>query len=251
VNRHFFIAGAQRSATTYLYHLLAEHPEIEMAEPVRPEPKFFIKDELYSQGRDYYEGCYFGRQPGAWLRGEKSTTYIESEVAAARISAWYPHATIIVMLRDPVERAVSNYWFSVNNGLETLGMEEAFRSEETRRGNYDRSAVSTSPFAYLARGRYIDYLDLYLRYFPVEQIEILLNERFVGDAEAVRGLYRRLGVADYIPANLNQVVNESEKGDAGLPPELRAALAAYFAEPNRKLAARFGLDLSCWRSYSG
>ena len=81
---HFFIAGAQRSGTSYLYHILAEHPEIEMAKPLRPEPKFFHVDALFERGLDYYRHHFFEGKAGAWLRGEKSTSYMESEKAAGR-----------------------------------------------------------------------------------------------------------------------------------------------------------------------
>ena len=59
MTRHFFIAGAQRSGTTYLYRLLDEHPEIEMAKPERPEPKFFLLDELHARGLKFYENHFF------------------------------------------------------------------------------------------------------------------------------------------------------------------------------------------------
>ena len=70
MTEHFFIIGAQRSGTTYLYHLLDEHPEICMARPLRPEPKFFLKNELYARGLEYYETCYFPDSLFRFLRVE-------------------------------------------------------------------------------------------------------------------------------------------------------------------------------------
>ncbi len=87
-SEHFFIVGAQRSGTTYLYRTLDEHPEIEMAKPVRPEPKFFLQGDLSAYTHDDYLGLFFGNKAGAKLRGEKSTSYIESEHAARQISRW-------------------------------------------------------------------------------------------------------------------------------------------------------------------
>jgi hypothetical protein len=84
MTEHFFIIGAQRTGTTYLYHLLAEHPEIEMAQPLKPEPKYFLIDSLFAQGLETYQTRYFSGKSGVWLRGEKSTSYIESEKAAER-----------------------------------------------------------------------------------------------------------------------------------------------------------------------
>ncbi|MCX6031664.1 MAG: sulfotransferase [Chloroflexi bacterium] len=247
---HFFIAGAQRSGTTYLHHVLAEHPEIEMAQPVRPEPKFFLNDALFGRGLAYYHDRFFSGKPGAWLRGEKGTTYMESAKVAERISQWFPDARIVFIVRDPIERAISNYWFSVNNGLEQAPLEEAFRHEEERWQQYDHARVSTSPYAYLRRGRYVDFIQVYERYFRPDQLLVTLYEQLMENADAIGALHAALGVsAGFVPPSLHRVVNESEKLDATLSPDLEASLVAYYAESNGRLAARFALDLSCWRRF--
>ncbi len=127
MTERFFIVGGQRCGTTYLYHLLAGHPEIEMAVPVRPEPKFFLDDALYEKGLDHYERTFFAGKPGSKIKGEKSTSYLEYEKVAARISSAFPDASILVVVRNPVERAMSHWRFSTQNGVESVSMEEAFR----------------------------------------------------------------------------------------------------------------------------
>jgi hypothetical protein len=245
---HFFIAGAQRSGSTYLYHVCDEHPEIEMAKPVRPEPKFFLMDDLYARGLAYYHDHLFEGKPGVKLLGEKSVSYIEWEKAARRIAESFPTAKLVFILRDPVERAVSNYWFSVNNGLERLPMAEAFMREEERWRDFDPEKISASPFAYLRRGRYITYITMYERYFPAENMEIVLYEQFTGSAEAVRGLYTFLGVAtDFSPPSLDRVINKGERDGTVLPPEVEDYLVDYFAEPNARLAEHLGRPLTPWR----
>lgn len=244
-----FIVGAQRSATTYLYHLLAAHPEIEMARPTKPEPKFFITDALFERGLDYYQSTYFEGKPDAWLRGEKSTSYMETEKAAQRIAANYPQAKILFLLRDPVERAISNYWFSHNNGLETLSIEEAFRREDQRWKDYDPAKVSVSPFAYLRRGCYIENLQMYECYFPLEQLKVIIHEQLIGSPEVVADLYAYLGVqANFMPSGLDQKVNSAEKDTLEISPRLRHELNEYFAEPNLKLAQHLGVSLDEWPS---
>lgn len=246
---HFFVVGAQRCGTTYLYRLLAGHPEIEMAQPLRPEPKFFLSDDLFRLGLDYYEQTYFRGKETAWLRGEKSTSYIESETAAQRLVGHFPAAKIIIALRDPVERAISNYRFTAQNGLEPLPMEQAFLQEEYRlqSGPADPE-ISVSPYAYLARGRYLEYLEIYEQHFPREQIKLLLYEEFIGSLESARKLFEFLGVqTDYIPPNLGAIANPSRKDEHAVDPAVRRFLADYFAEPNLKLARHTGLDLSAWQ----
>lgn len=244
----FFIVGAQRSGTTYLYHLLDEHPEIEMARPVKPEPKFFLHDELFALGVDYYQNTFFGKKDGAKVYGEKSTSYIETEAAARRIASTFPQAKILFLLREPIQRAISNYWFSVNNGLETGPMEQAFLQEEARRDHYDTQKTSVSPFAYLKRGRYMDYIELYEHYFSRPQIRIILFEQLVASDQALRDLYTFLKVSpDFTPSRLHEKINASHKEAApALSKDTLKVLQDYFSLPNTRLAAYLGIDLSEW-----
>lgn len=248
MDEHFFIIGAQRAGTTYLYSALDSHPEIEMAKPVRPEPKYFLNTESEAISIDAYRRAYFPGKPGAWLLGEKSTSYLESEKAAQRIATTFPYARLVVMLRDPVRRAISNYYFSVENGLETAPIEVAFHQEEERLRT-DRATTSVSPFAYLSRGRYIDYIERYERYFRREQIIILIHEQFLGSVAAYQKLCARLGVGTtHIPPTLNQRINATTLAQAPLSDALEAYLRDYFAAPNQRLAEEYGLDLGCWSS---
>lgn len=248
-HRHFFVVGAQRSGTTFLYHLLDGHPEIEMARPVRPEPKFFLIDRLYEQGLDYYYQQFFAERGAGWLMGEKSTSYIESEKVARRIIKHFPDAKIVMTLRNPVERAISNYWFSFNNGLEMLPLEEAITQEDERREDYDHEHISASPYAYMQRGRYIDYIQMYERHVPRAQIKVLIYEQLTQEAEAVRDLWRFLGVAsDYMPPReqREERVNASEKQPTEISDRLRQHMHDYFVDSNRQLADYLSLDLSRW-----
>ncbi|RPH63187.1 MAG: sulfotransferase [Chloroflexi bacterium] len=247
--KHFFIAGAQRSGTTYLYHLCAEHPQIEMAQPVKPEPKFFMTDSLYERGLEYYKSAYFKGKPGALILGEKSTSYIEVEKAAQRISQHFPDGKIIFILRNPVERVISNYWFSVKNGFEKLPIEEAFLKEEERRQSYDTSKVSVSPYAYLGRGRYIEYIEMYERYFSAGQIYIILHEQIINSGQTLRDFYAYLGVDPaFVPASLHTVINANEnKPDKNIDPQLRKYLENYFVESNARLSKRLGISLAEWQ----
>lgn len=242
---HFFIVGAQRCGTTYLCHLLDEHPAIEMARPFRPEPKHFLRDVSVAHGPSHYESSFFGKKPGALLRGEKSTSYMESPSAAKRISDWFPLARIVFVLRNPIERAISHYWFSVKNGLETLTMAEAFRREEERRHSFDPGQVSVSPFAYLSRGLYTNAIAMYEDFFPRENIAVLIYEEMVATIAPVQQLYSFLGVDPrFLPAATGRRINEGGYDSHDLPSELAEYVEGYFKESTARLAARTGRDLS-------
>ena len=239
--RQFFIVGAQRCGTTYLRSLVDEHPEIEMAMPLRPEPKFFLRDSLADTTIQQYESSHFGRKPGARVHGEKSTSYMESRQAAQGIANWFPDAGIVFLLRNPVERAVSHYWFSVGNGLEALPMSEAFAREDERRLDFDPAKVSVSPYAYLSRGRYVDAIEMYLEFFPREQVAVVFFEELVAGPGPVRNLFRFLGVDDrFSPQAAGRRINEGDYEHAALTAGLASLVNGYYTEPNARLAALLG-----------
>lgn len=247
MTRNLFIIGAQRSGSTYLYRMLAAHPEIAMAEPVRPEPKYFLAEDVVARGRDAYEERYFAhRTPGTRVLGEKSTTYIERPEVAERIQALYPDALIVAILRDPVERAWSNYRFSVENGLETLEFGEALEAEDQRCAEGGH-ATSTSPFAYRARGEYIRYLQPWVERFGDDSVRVLVFEEFVGAAEPLQDLYRWLGVdGDFVPEGVGGVVNRSsDTSEVGTSE--REWLQRRLEPANERLEAFLGRPLDAWR----
>ncbi|MFM2308883.1 MAG: hypothetical protein RLY87_1004 [Chloroflexota bacterium] len=248
MTQHFFIGGAQRSGTTYAYHLCADHPEIEMALPVRPEPKFYLNPKLYSQGYAYYRSTYFGKKPGARLYGEKSTSYIEVASAAKAMAEQIPDAKIVFVLRNPIERAISNYRFSLFHGVENVSMEEAFRREAERVEQFDHQKYSVSPYAYLRRGRYIEYIEMWEQFFRPEQIHILIYEQMVSADAPVRGLYAFLGVdTEYRAPTRGEIINANSE-DAGeeLSVALRTELQAHYAPYTARLRAHTGLAIPEW-----
>jgi len=151
-------------------------------------------------------------------------------------------------VREPMARATGQWGCSVANGGEGVSRAEAFAAEPGR--DFDRQRFSVSPYAYLRRGRYIDDMALWERHFAQSRIHVLVHETLVGDRGQVAGLYRFLGVADdFLPSGLSRRVNASESStlaDATLPEAQAARLAASFADPNRRLAEAYGLDLSSW-----
>lgn len=248
MTEHFFIVGAQRSGTTYLYHILDEHPQIEMAKPVRPEPKFFLRDDLDQFTLADYQAQFFVAESTTKVRGEKSTSYLEFEKSAQQIKAWLPNAKIIISLRDPIARAMSNYHFTKNHGLEPLSMEEAFRQEDERREDYDKTHISASPYAYLQRGHYMNYIDVFRQYFDDAALYPIIYEEFVEQLPQVQALYHWLGVDDtYAPEQLEHPQNASLKAEAdSLSDEYIAELRQHFAPSILRLEQFLGREVKAW-----
>ncbi|NQU66173.1 MAG: sulfotransferase domain-containing protein, partial [SAR324 cluster bacterium] len=172
----FIIAGAPRCATTWLAELAELHPEIAMVRPLKPEPKFFLIDELYARGTQYYSETWFAGLPDGCRLGEKSTNYLEGNHTALRIWETIPEVKLVFVLRNPVDRAYSNYLWSKKNGLEIENFATALALEEEREQKLPPNLRYTRPFSYYSRGLYASLLTPYLEFFPKDQIQILRYE---------------------------------------------------------------------------
>src|SRR5215831_16827350 len=122
-----------------------------MAKPVTPEPKFFQVDDLYARGLDHY-ARWFEPAGAGQIAGEKSTNYLESPDAAERIANDLPTVKLVFILREPVERAYSNYLWSKMNGLESDDSETALKLEADRERAYPARLQFARPHSYFSRG---------------------------------------------------------------------------------------------------
>jgi len=247
--KNLFIVGAQRSGSTYLYQVLDSHPQVSMIHPVRPEPKFFMNGQLVVKGREYYEQTYFGeRKLGSLYLGEKSTSYIESLEAARRMKDFYPDARILMILRDPVVRAYSNYRFSVEHGLEPLTFAEAVAAEPARL-HTEAFTTSVPPYAYRKRGYYMSYIESYLEIFDASRLCILIFEEFVSNLESIQGLYRWLGINDdHAPGSLNEVFNPATVQKEDQQAVLRD-LALCYRDSIARLEGLLGRRIEVWHEH--
>ena len=120
------------------------------------------------------------------ITGESTADYIRHPIVAKRIYSLLPNVKIIILLRNPVDRAYSEYNMNVKWNLEKLSFEEAIEKEnEILKGGIDRILIDKhykhykfNQFFYLLRGIYINQIKFWFRYFPKEQILILKSEDF-------------------------------------------------------------------------
>ncbi len=239
MSRHFLVIGAQRCGTTWLHDQLAAHPQIAMARPARPEPKVFLADEPVDAGD--YRARFFGHAGDAAVLGEKSTSYLESRTAPDRVAATLGSPQIVVQLRDPVARAVSNWSFSRDHGVEHRSLAEALRANLAGPLPWDPHASSVSPFAYLERGRYAVDLVRWWDRFPV-YVQFL--EEQLAEPGRIGELFGWLGVADDVrPDTGPGPVNASSPVEEDLDPELASELRGYFRDSDATLADMLERDL--------
>ena len=174
----FFIAGAPKAGTTAVHAALARHPALYMS--AVKEPKFFLTDgppparggpgdvQTYREHvwqRDDYEAL-FAAAPAGILRGESTPFYLYNRDAQRRIRALIPSARLIVILRDPVERAHSNWAHLWSAGLDPVDDFVLACAEEQRR----IEAGWADFWRYTSLGRYGDQLEHLYTVFPRDQV---------------------------------------------------------------------------------
>jgi hypothetical protein len=220
-----------------------------MAEPMVPEPKFFLVDELWQRGVDYYSTTWFDRLPAGRILGEKSTNYLEAPKVAKRISHVLPRVKLIFLLRNPVDRAYSNYLWSRQNGLETETFERALALEEQRDLDLAPKMHYARPHAYFSRGLYAEHLARFFVRFPRAQMLVLRHEDVAARPESVAADFHRfLGIAE-LPETALALgrINAAEFARREpLSPSLRRRLAERYRAANANLVNLLGPDFELW-----
>jgi len=219
-----------------------------MAKPAKPEPKFFLVDALYEKGLEYYSRTWFNGVGGDVRAGEKSTDYLESATAAARIARDLPDVRLVFVLRDPVARAYSNYLWTKMNGLESEDFKTALLLEETRERDLPERLRFARPYSYYSRGLYAAMLQPYFDRFPREHVLVLRFEDVIHEPRVTaERLHRFVGV-EARPADGDHlgVINASEKNGETLEDDLRRWLSERYDEPNRRLASLLGSGFRLW-----
>lgn len=247
---HFLVAGAQRCGTTYLRTMLVDHPAVAMAEPARPEPKVLLDPNRVAKGAEWYRATYFPHARPGQLLGEKSTSYLDVAAAAGAARRLLGDPLVLVQLRDPVARAVSHWSFSTEQGMERRPLAEVLEANLAGPLPWDGAGASVSPFAYLERGHYTDYLRPWIAEH-CDRLRIQLLEDLLASPGALRDTYDWLGVdPHHLPVSHGTPVNASRPRTAPpLDPALRRRLRDHFAESDTALAELLGRSLP-WRSPS-
>jgi hypothetical protein len=208
----FFVAGAPKAGTTALHAALAQHPELYLS--LVKEPKFFLTAgpppvqggpgdaKTYREHvwrRSDYEALFDSAPPGA-LRGESTPFYLYRRDAQLRIREMIPAARLIIVVRDPVERAHSNWTHLWSSGLDPIDdFVSACAAEE------QRVAAGWADFWHYRRiGLYGQQLQHLYKVFPPEQVVVLryrdLVEDPAGTLDRICGfLGVSTGIVDQLP----------------------------------------------------
>ncbi len=227
----FLIVGAQRCGTTWTYRELTTHPAIRRA--WRKEVHFFDVDQTFARGLAWYRANFPRLGPGE-LTGEATPTYLFVPRAAARLAAAVPRARLVVLLRDPVDRAYSQYHFARRHGRERRPFDVALDEQID-----DAADAGLGIDSYLARGRYAEQLVRLFSLFPRDQVLVLRSEDLFQDPAALGPIFAFLGV----PPTSSPRRSRSTRAYDPIPPPLRARLVEYYRPHNARLYDVLGRDL--------
>lgn len=297
--QNIFIAGAAKSGTTTLYYLLNQHPHI--CFPIVKEPNYFNNGDLgqditgpgrgpgdrstvWTNTRKGYETLYRCNSEHRY-RLDASVSYLYSTKAACRISEYSTDAKIIIVLRNPVDRAWSHYKHLVRDGRENLSFKEALKQEEER-------IVKGWEFSWHLKrmGLYSQQVQRFYEHFDTDQILIFLFEDITNDLEKtineiasfaslpafqynfkqkkdnVSGVVKSktfAGIINWIvgyKSTVNKIIpprithrlmqlarsfNIKQK-DMTMPSEIKQGLQEYFREDIEETGELIGRDLSHW-----
>jgi len=281
---NFFIVGAMKSGTSSMAKYLADHDDVFVV----PEKELRFFDRHWDRGLDWYRQCFAAAGDQRAI-GEATPTYMDHEQAAERIASTIPDARLIAMLRNPVDRAHSHYWHWRIRLGETREFEDAV-ARELAAGRARKPMTWWDPehpegFDYLAPGCYLPQLERLCRYFPREQLLVILFEdlterpvetfqevcRFLGIDDTVVpdsvgsvenpfkyyypgwlwAFFVRVRIGRFLPGRVGAALYRAmvRVGEPNPPmdPALREKLADHFAPDNEALGAWLGRDLSAWR----
>lgn len=247
----FIIIGAQRCGTTSLYDYLSHHPQI-IPSPVK---ELFYFDDYYTRPINWYKSFFPTEKQKEKLErdlvarvitGEASPSYFFHPYAAKRIKETLPDVKLILVLRDPIERAYSHYNHIKRLNREPLSFEEAL-AKELERITPDIEKLAKDEFykadqrrdySYLTRGYYAKQLKEWFKHFPKEQLLIVQSEEFYRETPKVYNeIVEYLGLNSY---TLPTFEAKNALKYAKMAPETKEKLKAYFAPKNEELYELLG-----------
>jgi len=241
----FIIIGAQKSGTTSLYDLISKHPGVI---PTRNKELNFFSSSKYSWGTRWYLLNFPTKLEKRILEkklnyriitGEATPNYILHPNTKKRIKNLIPKTKIIVILRNPADRAYSHYNHNVERKLENLSFEEAIR-EKRFEGKEDKiyddrffEASNYMMYSYLLRSRYAEQLEDWFKIFEKDQIFVVGFEEFIKMPKKILNeIFEFLELPRYEQKNISKLnVGEYHSMD----PQTRKFLIEYFKPHNEKL----------------
>jgi Sulfotransferase domain len=236
------IIGASKGGTTSIYHWLSRHPAVCVSRV--KEVRFF--NGHYERGAGWY-AAQFAPKPGRTVLIEASPSYLWDPDVPDRVRSLLGEPKLIVLLREPVERAWSQYWMKVRRGEETASFDQVVEREAESFGLAGQMPLDGSVprlrygrESYLGKGLYAPQIERWLSVFPRECFHFIRSEDlFRAPAETMSGLLRFL---DLPPMKLDGLEPFNAGRYPPLDPDVRGRLAGCFAQSNARVKRLTGIS---------
>jgi tetratricopeptide (TPR) repeat protein len=234
----FLIIGVMKGGTTSLYEYLVQHPQI--IPSLQKEIDFF--NYQYNLGLDWYIS-HFPTLPadGKFLTGEASPTYLLDLKTMERVFQHFPNIKLLIILRNPIDRAISQYYDHFNwLGREKRSLKVAINSEieVLNQLNHPTNIKINSSFwqtqkGHLWRGMYVYFIEKWMQVFPSEQFLILQSEDlYTNPNKTMQQVFQFLEIS---PLQLQQYRKYTAGSYTQVSPEIREQLSAFFKPHNQRL----------------
>lgn len=244
----FLIIGTQRGGTTSLFSLLSDHPEIFM--PEEKEVHYF--DLNYDKGIDWYVAKFPAHpRDSKVISGEASPYYLFHPHVPARVAKDLPEVKLIALLRDPVDRAYSNYMLERKRNAEPLDTFSQAVAMENLRTQADEEQMKLDPnfigndfqrYSYMKRGLYGQQVQRWFTYFPKDRFLLLKSEEFYADPKKIlTRIYDFLDIEDVYPKEF-RILNKMT--DEPMTFEMKMRWSPYFREDGKLLRSIAGEEFS-------
>lgn len=247
----FYIIGGQKCGTTSMFEYLAQHPSV--SPPIAKDIRFF--DKYFQKGVNWYK-VYFPLtyqkfvsekvNKKKFITGEATERYLDHPHAPKRMKQVTPNAKIIVLLRNPVDRAYSHYKMIAKRS-ESLTFAEAINQEHKIEKSYQKMVDDSTYYddlyfrhGYLHRGIYVDKLQRWMKEFSKEQFLIIQSEDFFTDPNKIyNNILEFLGLSKYELPDYKQF-RKQDYSKSKLDSELRKKLVNHFQPHNERLYELLG-----------
>ena len=240
----FLVVGTQKGGTTSLFELLRRHPQIFLHS--LKELQYF---SLYYNKPESWYLSFFGAADNYQLCGDVTPYYLFHPFCAERIFKLSANIKIIILLRDPIERAISQYFHAVRHGFEDLGINEAFYAEKLRLEG--ASSVLSEPGAqhfshqkhsYMSRGLYELQIRKYKTFFPDKNIFIAKSEDFYDNTQLIWANLLNFLEVDPMPLPGLMPANAGKGEKVNVPMNIRVELRRLFADTADFVNSSYGFS---------
>tara|TARA_B100001989_G_C24551861_1_gene475905 strand:+ start:50725 stop:51492 length:768 start_codon:yes stop_codon:yes gene_type:complete len=254
LNKHIIIIGGQRCGTSYLLKLFKLFKNFNITKQIFPEPKYFLNKKLNYE--DYREKFFHKNCESKSIYVEKSTSYYEYPNAIKNIDLTINKYLVILLLRDPIKRAISNFCFSKENNLEKLEINEAFERELNPNTKKRKYHESTDPLSYLKRSKYLEIIKNIEKVITLERVVLLTSEELFLNPKKIFELLSKKNYFHIKNQRENNLLNNlprekinfsvNNNFSISLKNEILEKLRKHFYEEYYLISNLYEIDTSLW-----